>query len=175
MKQTITLLSIIAVTLSALLYSSCNKTNPTETIIERFTDTIVRYDTVTHVNLRIDTVVRLDYDTIINGVSFDVNEYEYKINDSLLVGTIRATSAIKPIINFDYYVKSFKVKDSVSVIKRDLSGFYYGGSVIVSPLLNSAFIGASYMVKNGDIIDLSIGKEFSTNTNLIKLGFKKRF
>ena len=114
MKQTITLLLIISVTLSALLYSSCNRTNPTETIIERYTDTIVRYDTILHNNLRVDTFVRLDYDTIINGVSFDVNEYEYKINDSLLVGTIRATSPVKPIINFDNYVKSFEIKDCTS-------------------------------------------------------------
>ena len=84
-------------------------------------------------------------------------------------------SPIKPIINFDYYAKSFEIIDSTVAIKSDLRGFYYGGSVIVSPLLNSAFIGVSYMTKKGDIIDLSIGKEFSTNTNLIKLGIKKRF
>ena len=175
MRQTIILLTLIAATLSVLLYISHNRKPIHTETVTRVTDTIVRYDTIVHNNLRVDTVVRLDYDTIINGVSFDVNEYEYKINDSLLVGTIRATSPIEPLINFDYYVKSFEVKDSVHVIESDLRGFYYGGSVIISPLLNSAFLGLGYMNKRGDIIDLSIGKEFATNTNLIKLGFKKRF
>ena len=125
--------------------------------------------------MRVDTVFKTDYDTIINGISFDVNNYTFKVNDSLLAGTITATSAIKPIISFDYYVKSFEVKDSVTLIRRDLSGFYYGGSVIVSPLLNSAFVGLGYMNKKGNIVDLSIGKDFATNTNLIKLSYKKRF
>ena len=99
----------------------------------------------------------------------------YKIEDSLLIGTIRATSPIKPIINFDYYLKSFEIKDSVHVIKSDLRGFYYGGDIIISPMLKEAYIGLGYMNKKGDLLDISVGKEFSTNTNLIKLGFKKRF
>ena len=175
MRHTIVLLTLVATILAVLLYISHNRKPVHTETITRVTDTIVRYDTIIHNNLRVDTVVRLDYDTIINGVSFDVNEYEYKINDSLLVGTIRATSPVKPIINFDYYVKSFEVKDSVHVIKSDLRGFYYGGSVIVSPLLNSAFIGVGYMYRKGDFLNISIGKDFATNTNLLKVGYKKRF
>ena len=160
MRHTLVLLTLIATTLAVLLYISHNRKPVHTEKVTRVTDTIVRYDTIVHNNLRVDTVVRLDYDTIINGVSFDVNEYEYKINDSLLVGTIRATSPIEPLINFDYYVKSFEVKDSVHVIKSDLRGFYYGGSVIVSPLLNSAFIGVGYMYRKGDFLNISTGKDF---------------
>jgi hypothetical protein len=158
-----------------LVLFTCNPKTKETVRVKTFRDTIVRVDTVVHSNLQVDTVIVLDYDTIINGIAFDVNQYEYKIEDSLLIGTIRATSPIKPIINFDYYLKSFEIKDSVHVIKSDLRGFYYGGDIIISPMLKEAYIGLGYMNKKGDLLDISVGKEFSTNTNLIKLGFKKRF
>ena len=167
-------LPLYAIIVLLLVLFTCNKPTKKTIVTEHYRDTIVIHDTFNHSTLRVDTFYSLNYDTIIEGKGFDVNMYEYKINDSLLTGTIRATSPVEPLINFDYYVKSFKVKDSVRVIKSDLRGFYYGGSLVVSPVLNSVFIGLGYMNKKGDIIDLSIGKDFSNNTNLLKLGFKKR-
>ena len=164
----------IIIVLLLVLFTCSPK--PKEAVrVKTFRDTIVRIDTFNHTNINGDTVFKLYYDTIINGVSFDVNQYEYKIEDSLLVGVIRATSPVKPIINFDYYLKSFEIKDSTVSFKSDLRGFYYGGDIIISPMLKEAYIGLGYMTKKGDLINLSIGKEFATNTNLIKLGFKKRF
>tara|TARA_R110000765_G_scaffold90487_4_gene172228 strand:+ start:894 stop:1412 length:519 start_codon:yes stop_codon:yes gene_type:complete len=165
---------IIIILVVALLFTCNKKPIHTETITT-IHDTTVHVDSFTHTDLRVDTVFRLDYDTIIQGVAFDVNNYTYKIKDSLLVGTITATSPIKPIINFDYYIKSFEIKDSTVIIRSDLRGFYYGGELVVQPLLNQAYIGLGYMTKRGDLINLSLGKDFSTNTNLIKAGFYKKF
>jgi hypothetical protein len=168
-------LPLYAIIILLLVMFTCNKPARDTVQIESFRDTLIRYDTINHTNLRCDTVFKLDYDTIINNLSYPINKYQYKIKDSLLDGVIIVKSPFKPSVNFDYTLKTFEVKDSTVSFKSDLRGFYYGGSVIISPLLSSAFVGVGYMNKKGNIINLSIGKDFATNTNLIQLGFKKRF
>jgi hypothetical protein len=153
-----------------LVLLTCNKPNKHTVSTIAIHDTIIRVDTFNHTDIVVDTVVMMGYDTIINNIAYPVNKYEYKINDSLLDGVIVATSPFRPKLDFKYTLKSFEVKETI--IKRDLRGFYYGGELV---LLNQAFIGLGYMNNKGDLLNLSVGKDFATNTNLIKAGFYKRF
>lgn len=169
---------IIIVLLIAVLVFKCDskpsKVRTITNLIEH-TDTIVRYDTIEHNSLKIDTIVLTNTDTIIKGVKFNNSEYHYKINDSVLDGTIVAKSPFKPDIDFNYTIKNHTIKDSVYLEKRVYKGFYYGGEIVVQPLLSQMFIGVSYQDNKAQIFDLSVGRDFQNESNIIKIGYKKRF
>jgi len=172
---------IIIIVLLILLFFTCNKPPKTVTKSEVYhtSDTIIKFDTVHHTRLKVnniidlDTVVMYQVDTFEYG--FALHEYHYKINDSLLNATIVAKSPFKPDIDFNYNIKQFTIKDSVFVKEKSLKGFYYGGEAVVYPLLSQMFIGVAYQDNRGQLFDISAGRDFENKTNLIKLGYKKRF
>lgn len=172
---------ILVIILIALVVFKCGSKTQTETIYKTVhtTDTLINYVDVEHTNLKVDTVIKtdsivvLDLDT--HEYGYALHEYHYKINDSLLNATIIAKSPFKPDIDFKYKLKNFTIKDSVYTEKTQLKGFYYGGEIVLHPLLNQMFIGVAYQDNKGQIFDVSIGRDFVQNNNLLKVGFKKRF
>lgn len=170
---------IVIFLLIALLVFRCDST-PKESIrtvknVVEYHDTIVRVDTVNHYKIDVDTVIKTNTDTLIEYGYYDNSEYHFKINDSVLDGTIVAKSPFKPEIDFNYTLKSYTIKDSTVITNKDLRGFYYGGEMVVHPLLSQMFIGVSYQDNRGQIFDVSVGRDFQNESNLIKLGYKKRF
>ena len=169
----------VIIALFIALFFTCNKPQKivTKSEIIHSTDTIVKFDTVNRVNLQVDTVI--DLDTLIQiefqEYGYALHEYHYKINDSLLTATIIAKSPFKPDIDFNYNIKQFTIKDSVFVKEKSLKGFYYGGEAVVYPLLSQMFISVAYQDNRGQLFDISLGRDFDNKTNLIKLGYKKRF
>jgi hypothetical protein len=145
-------------------------------IIEEIHDTIIRYDTVKIKRVPLDTFYKTIRDTFIKEGTYSINEYEYNINDSLLVGTIFATSPIKPSIKLEYTLKSYNIKDS-TVIREPLdhSGLFYGGSVLVKPFATEIYFDAAKSFKNGNQINVSIGRNFEIKQTVFKIGFLKKF
>ena len=169
---------IILILLLVLLIFKCD--SPKSTTVYRTThtsDTIVKTIEVNHTSLKVDTFYVLDtlvkFEYKPNG--YALHEYEYKINDSLMNGVITAKSPFKPDVNFKYKLKQFTIKDSIHTKEDVLKGFYYGGELMVLPLLSQMFVGVAYQDNKGQIFDISVGRDFQNESNLIKLGYKKRF
>ena len=99
---------ILVILLIAILVFKCDN-EPSKTTYEPYEvlyevhDTTIQYVNVYHESLRVDTIIRTDFDTIINDYNYTLSEYHYKINDSILDGTIVALSPFKPIIDFKYH------------------------------------------------------------------------
>ncbi len=168
---------IIIFLLIAVLVFRCDTKEPIRNIsnVIVYRDTIIKVDTVNHYNIKVDTVFKTDTDTLIEYGYYNNAEYHYKINDSVLDGTIVAKAPFKPEIDFKYKLKNYTIKDSVYVEKTKLRGFYYGGEMVVHPLLSQMFVGVAYQDNRGQIFDVSVGRDFQNESNLIKLGYKKRF
>ena len=169
---------IIIILLIAVLVFKCDTPKPSviyKTI--HTSDTIIDTLRVSHTNLEVDTIIKLD--TLVK-IEFQkhgyaLHEYHYKIKVSLLDGTIIAKSPFKPDIEFNYNLKSVTIKDSIHTKEQVLKGFYYGGELMVMPLLSQMFIGVAYQDNRGQIFDIAVGRDFQNESNLIKLGYKKRF
>lgn len=180
MVKVVPIYIVIFLLIAVLVFKCDNKPNESVRTIKsvvEFHDTIIQYVDVHHESIQLDTVISLD--TLIQieyqEYGYALNEHHYKINDSLLTGTIIAKSPFKPEIDFNYTLKNYTIKDSTVVTKQDLRGFYYGGEIVVHPLLSQMFTGIGYMNKKGDLFDVSVGRDFQNESNLIKLGYKKRF
>ncbi len=174
MVKVIPIYIVIFLLIAVLVFKCDNKPKESKSIIE-YRDTTIQYVNVYHDSIELDTIIETKTDTLIKYGYYNNAEYHFKINDSLLDGVIVATSPFKPEIDFNYTLKNYTLKDSTVVTKQDLRGFYYGGEIVVEPLLNQMFIGVAYMNKRGDLFDISVGRDFQTESNLIKLGYKKRF
>lgn len=159
----------------AVLYFS-SKPIESKDIIKIYRDTILRIDSFYITNIKLDTVIQTKTDTLFfNGYEIPISEYHYKINDSLLTGTIIAKAPFKPSIDFKYNIKSYTIKDSIYIEKTPLNAFYYGGEVVVSPLFSQIYLGLDYQDKKGSIYGFAVGRDFELKNNLIKLSYKKRF
>ena len=169
---------IIIILLLVLLIFKCDGSDSTTVYRTTHTsDTIIKTLEVNHTSLKVDTFYVLDtlikFDYQPDG--YALHEYHYKINDSLLNGTITAKCPFKPEIDFKYKLKQFTIKDSTHTKERVLKGFYYGGELMVMPLLSQMFIGVAYQDNKGQIFDIAVGRDFQNESNLIKLGYKKGF
>ena len=166
---------IILVLLILLL--TCNNKTEYKPIKEYYhtTDTIIRVDTFTHNDLRVDTIIKTDTDTLIEYGYYNNSEYHYLIDDSLLTGTIIAKAPFKPVIDFNYSLKSYTIKDSIYVKEKPLKGFYYGGSVSVNPLIQNLEANLAYQNNKGSIFKVGLGYDFNHNNKLITIGYLKRF
>ena len=148
--------------------STSNQYVPYDVLIEVH-DTIISIDTFNHYRIIVDL------DTVINDYKYKLSEYHYKIQDSVLDGTIVATSPFKPDIDFTYKLKTYTIKDSTVLRENNYRGLLYGGRIAVSPLLTQMSVTGAYQFKRGDIIDLSLGRDFQNNYNIITVGYMKRF
>jgi len=163
-----------------LLFFTCRKSPTPSKIIYHTSDTITIHDTIVdtltfhHTNILPIHVDRMDLS--------DTNTFEYKyyypIKDSLLDGVIIAESNDRPKIDFNYTLKNYHTTTTTTITDTFMisnHGFLYGGDVVVSPLLTQVSVGLSYQFKRGDLIDLSIGRDFNFNQNIIRLGYRRRF
>lgn len=164
----------------ALLLTCNNKPlNPTK-IIHHTSDTTIVYDTIVdtlvvhHTKItpsKVDTLVLSDSNTY-------KHKYYYPINDSLLEGVIIAKSNDRPEMAFNYKLKNYHtsttttIKDTIVLSNR---GFLYGGDVAISPLFSQISASISYQFNKGSIIDLSVGRDFNHNHNIIRLGYRRKF
>ena len=168
-------LYILIILLIAALVFKCDNSKSAKLIHKTVRDTVLIMDTFHHESIKFDTIIVTDTDTLIERGYYSNSEYHYKINDSLLTGTIIAKTPFKPSIDFKYTIKSYTIKDSVYTVKQSLKGFYYGGGLSVKPLLNQMYIGVSYHDNKNQMFDLSIGRDFQGERNIISIGYKKRF
>ncbi len=174
MVKVIPIYIVIFLLIAVLVFKCDSKPKESNSIIE-YRDTTIQYVNVYHESIELDTIIETKTDTLIEYGYYNNDEYHFKINDSLLDGVIVAKSPFKPEIDFNYTLKNYTLKDSTVITKRDLRGFYYGGEIMVEPLLSQMFIGVAYQDNKGQIFDISIGRDFQSESNLIKLGYKKRF
>ena len=151
-------------------------THSSSLIIEEVHDTIPLWDTVRIKPVPLDTFYKTIRDTFLKEGTYNINKYEYKINDSLLSGTIFATSPIKPEIDFKYTVKSFNIKDSIVIQElKDYRGLFYGGSILIKPFATEVYFDAAKSFKNGNQINASIGRNLEDKRTVFKIGFLKKF
>jgi len=172
-----------------LTYNSCRKTpviNGSSTT-EHYSDTTyysdtlgVWTDTVTHKKLvpiytGIDTSKSDFSDTLVFR-----SKYIYLIKDSLLDATITTISEDRPEVDFKYSLKNttitntITIKDSTYTEKIiNTNKLYFGGEVMVQPLLNSAYLGLSFAEKHGNLFEVSAGYDFERGNPLVKVGYKK--
>ena len=174
MKCRLVILLILVLTFFLLHFGS----KPTEVkevkIVYR--DTIIKVDSFYLKDIQTDTIIQLHTDTFVfNEYKVPISEYHYKINDSLLKGTIIAKAPFKPVIDFKYNLESYTLKDSIYIEKTPLKGFYYGAEVMAYPLISQIFLSLDYQNKKGAIIGVAVGRDFTNENNLIKLSYKKRF
>lgn len=163
-----------------LLFTCNNKPSKPSVVISHTSDTTIVHDTIvdtlivqhTHIiPSKIDTLILSDSNTF-------RHKYYYPVKDSLLDGLITAKSNDRPQIDFKYKLKNYHtstyttIKDTIVISNH---GFMYGGDVVVSPLLSEISVAASYQNKKGNLFDLSIGRNFTLNQNIIKLGYRRKF
>jgi len=182
-------LSILVVIL--YLLKGCNKPIPPKEIVIRTIDTIYKSDTIInyvekeHTNLSPTIVIKdtsFKHDRIdLSDTSIFWSTYIYKIKDSLLEATISAYSQTRPQIDFKYTLKNYEInnttliKDSVyKELRIDKNKLYLGSEMVVSPLLNQAYIGASFEHKRGHLFSLDLGYDFNNQQRLIKVGYKRK-
>tara|TARA_R110001632_G_scaffold195229_1_gene316817 strand:- start:1476 stop:2015 length:540 start_codon:yes stop_codon:yes gene_type:complete len=151
-------------------------THTSSLIIDEVHDTIIIIDSFEVKTLVVDTFYSTKYDTFIREGTYPINKYEYKIKDSLLDGLIIASSPFKPVIDFKYTVKSFNIKESITLQPpTDYSGLFYGGSIVLSPFATELYLDGAKSFKNGNQINLSIGRNFEQKITLYKIGFLRKF
>jgi len=172
---------IMAGVIIVLLLFTCNK-KPSKPIriLSHTSDTIVLHDTIIdtlevhHTQMlpsKTDTLILSDSNTF-------KHKYYYPIKDSLLEGSIIALSNDRPQIDFSYKLKNYHtsthttIKDTIVLSNR---GFLYGGDVVVSPLFSQISAGLSYQFDRGDVIDVSVGRDFNNKHNIIRVGYRRKF
>ena len=167
---------IILVLLIVLL--TCNSNGKAPNPIKEYvytTDTIVEVDSFYYTDIVVDTFIITDTDTLIEYGRYSVNEYHYNITDSLLDGSIVIKSPFKPILDFNYKLKSYTIKDSVYVKDNSLKGFLYGGGFTISPPLNIMQVNLAYQSNRGDVVNIGFGYDFTQDNRVLTFGFLKRF
>lgn len=161
-----------------ILLLTCNGNEKNSTPIEEYhhsTDTIVRVDSFYLKDIHVDTVIKTDTDTLIEYGSYNISEYHYVIDDSLLSGEVIAKAPFKPSVDFKYKLKSYTIKDSTYIKEKSLKGFLYGGEVSVKPLITNIQGNLAYQNDRGDIFKIGLGYDFSNQNQLITVGYLKRF
>lgn len=119
-----------------------------------------------------------------NVIYSDLDTFYAPIRDSLLEANITVLAKERPIIMFDYKLKSFNttitnsIKDSTfSEIteKVRVNQLYYGVEAIVYPGFKGIFGGIDFISKKGWQGEVSVGvAQFSGESDpMIKLGLKK--
>ncbi len=172
---------ILVIVLCVLLLFTCNKKPiQRDRYINLPPDTVIIYDTLVdtlafnHTKIipsKVDTLILSDSNTF-------KHKYYYPIKDSLLDGVIIAKSNDRPQIDFSYKLKNYHTSTAITIRDTILKlnrGFLYGGDVVVSPLFSQISAGMSYQFDRGDLIDLSVGRDFNNNHNIIRVGYRRRF
>jgi hypothetical protein len=183
------IIALFAVIIFLSTCNSCRKNpiTPGNTTTEHFSDTSyysdtlgVWTDTVTHkklipVYVGIDTS-RADY----GDTSVFRSKYIYLIKDSLLDATITTISEDRPEVDFKYSLKNTTITNTITIKDSThtkefitTNKLYFGGEVVVQPLLNSAYLGLSFAEKNGNLFEVSAGYDFERSNPLVKVGYKK--
>jgi len=151
-------------------------THSSSLIIEEIHDTFIKYDTIVLKQLISVGVNTTKKDTVLDSASYILKEFRYEVNDSLLNGTLFVTSVIKPEVNFKYLVKSFKIKDStITKPQTNYSGLLYGLSLAAKPFGTELYLDFAKSFKNGNQINMSLGRHFETKQTVFKVGILKKF
>lgn len=139
MKLKIEHLIILGLFVYILFLSMCNSPKVgKQVVIERHTDTIVEHDTV--INEVVRSHVKLQpvniHDTVILTVDqiADLDTFKFEIRDSLMDANITAFCESQPLIDFDYKIKHFEIKEVVtikdSLITEEKKNEFYFGAMI---------------------------------------------
>ena len=167
----------IILVLLILLLTCNNNSEPVNPVIEyvHHTDTILRIDSFYHTNIEVDTVIKTATDTLIRYGNYNISEYHYIIDDSLLSGEVIAKAPFKPVIDFKYKLKSYTIKDSIYIKEMSLKGFLYGGQISITPLISIIEANIAYQSNKGDIFKAGYGYDFNNKNRIITIGYLKRF
>ncbi len=170
------LIVVLIALIGYLFFFRNTNTHTSSLIIEEVHDTTYIVKEVPIKELVLDTFYELKTDTFIKEGSYPLNSFKYPINDSLLTGEIIAEAPFKPKIEIKYKVKSFSIKDSVTIIPpTNYSGFFYGGSLVFNPLGAEIYLDGAKSFKNGNMINLSVGLNMERKQAFYKIGFLKKF
>lgn len=167
---------IILVLLLLVVTCSDNKTS----CIDR-TKAVVEYDTtIIHHTIRdtitsFDTIVKNTRDTIVDSVKYSLNEYHYKVNDSLITGEIVVEAPFNPILRYELTANSFHTTEYTKETITNLRGFLYGGQITIDPLLTNLQGTLAYQNKRGSMYSLGLGFDFTNKNRLISVGYLKKF
>jgi hypothetical protein len=170
-------LIIIGLALVVFYLSTCNKpqTIHTETTV-RFTDTITEVDTLVKEIVRDHYNIREIHDTItIKAIPLGLDTFSYPIKDSLLNGTILAFSKERPFINFDYKLKQFEIKESITIkdsVYHERVKSYLSAGVMLTGSQSSFGFAPQLQYNHKTGINVGIGYDI-INRNY-HLGFTKR-
>lgn len=174
-SKNIVIVLLIALAGYLLFIKEGKNTHTSSLIIEEIHDTIIKHDTVKLKELIPYEVIETKTDTFLKEGIYNFKDYEYKINDSLLTGTIFARSLTDPKIKIEYNVKSFEIKDSIVIQpQNNLKGLFYGGSLVVNPFATEVYFDAAKSFKNGNQLNFSIGRNFEAKRTVFKVGFLKK-
>jgi hypothetical protein len=107
----------------------------TDTVVERYSDTTVVHDTVeTEITKHHWHLQPSNTDTVYLTPEYiaTLDTFVFNINDSLLDARITALSKSQPVINLDYKIKQFEIKETITI--KD--------SVVVERFKKQLYIGA---------------------------------
>ena len=172
------LYSALVLVICLLMLKTCAPVEGNTRLIDVVTierDTIVSYRTVSDTVVEYNTVVDSIHDTIINNVSYPVNEYTFNVVDSVINGTITVQSPFKPVLRYELTTQSKTITKHTTTTITNLKGFMYGGQLTVEPILSQIEINIAYQNKKGNIYKVGGGYDFHQQKPIVTIGLLKRF
>jgi len=168
---------IIGLALVIFYLFTCNKPQTIETEkTVRFTDTITEVDTLVKEIVRDHYNIREIHDTItIKAIPLGLDTFSYPIKDSLLNGTIIAFAKERPFINLDYKMKSFEIKERITIkdsVYHERVKSYLSAGVMLTGSQSSFGFAPQLQYNHKTGINVGIGFDFF-NKNY-HLGITKR-